>query len=63
MGFSFVSQLPLADPSDTVANQSDVVHHGIQENTAEALIYSGVFVEDVVGGISVGYGLTTPLIV
>ncbi|KAF8323930.1 hypothetical protein DL93DRAFT_2162035 [Clavulina sp. PMI_390] len=55
-----VLKLPLADPSETAAEQADVVHYGIQEVTTEALAYSGVFVEDVVGGISVGYGLTIP---
>lgn len=56
------NQLPLADPKETAAQQGDVVHYGIQENTTEALIYSGVFVEDVAGGINVGYGQTTPRI-
>jgi hypothetical protein len=46
----------LANPNDTCADQGDVVHHGIQEGTTEALLYSGVFVEDVHGGISVGNG-------
>jgi hypothetical protein len=39
-----VAQLPLVDPNDTPAQQVDVVHHGVQENTTEAVIYSGVFV-------------------
>ncbi|KAF7309271.1 E3 ubiquitin-protein ligase hel2 [Mycena indigotica] len=39
-----VLKLPLVDPKDTLANQGDVVHHGIQEGTTEALLYSGVFV-------------------
>lgn len=44
------------DPSDSSTNQSDVVHHGIQEGTTEGLLYSGVFVESTKGGISVGHG-------
>lgn len=51
-------KLPLANPSDSAANQADVVHHGIQEGTTEGLIYSGVFVESAKEGISVGYGKT-----
>jgi hypothetical protein len=42
-----VAQLPLVDPADTLAQQADVVRFGIQENTTEAVIYSGVFVEAV----------------
>ncbi|KAJ7644802.1 hypothetical protein FB45DRAFT_987993 [Roridomyces roridus] len=40
-----VLKLPLVNPNDTPADQSDVVHHGIQEGTEEGLFYSGVFVE------------------
>ncbi|KAJ7752577.1 hypothetical protein B0H16DRAFT_1373199, partial [Mycena metata] len=40
-----VLKLPLVNPSDSPVNQSDVVHHGIQEGTTEGLFYSGVFVE------------------
>ena len=50
------SQLPLVNPADSAANQGDVVHFGIQEGTTEALIYSGVFVEKVTGGVSAGNG-------
>lgn len=55
-------KLPLANPNDTPANQGDVVHHGIQEGTTEALYYSGVFVEQVTHGVSIGYGKTVPAI-
>ncbi|TDL19698.1 hypothetical protein BD410DRAFT_401484 [Rickenella mellea] len=51
-----VLKLPLVDPADTPAEQSDVVHFGIQEGKTEALIYSGVFVEKVSGGVSAGHG-------
>ena len=54
-----IAQLPLVDPSETPAEQGDVVHFGIQEGTTEALLYSGVFVEDASRAISVGYGLLT----
>lgn len=33
-----------------------MVHFGIEEGTTEGLIYSGVFVESVVDGVSVGQG-------
>ncbi|KAJ3572957.1 hypothetical protein NP233_g2740 [Leucocoprinus birnbaumii] len=52
-----VLKLPLVDPNDTPAQQGDVVHFGIQEGTTEGLHYSGVFVESVAKGVSVGYGL------
>ncbi len=48
------SQLPLVNLADSPAEQGDVVHYGIQEGTTEALLYSGVFVEDAAGGISRG---------
>jgi hypothetical protein len=38
-------KLPLVNPNDSPADQSDVVHHGIQEGTTEGLFYSGVLVE------------------
>ena len=44
------------NPADSSSNQNDVVHFGIQEGTTEALIYSGVFVENSSGGITVGDG-------
>lgn len=44
------------NPADSPANQGDVVNHGIQEGTTEGLLYSGVFVESVVKGISLGGG-------
>lgn len=47
-----VNQLPLADPADSLQDQGDVVHHGIQEGTTEGLLYSGVFVESTKNGIS-----------
>jgi hypothetical protein len=53
-----VLKLPLANPTDSSANQGDVVHHGIQEGTTEGLVYSGVFVESATGGISAGNGCT-----
>ncbi|KAJ7776860.1 hypothetical protein DFH07DRAFT_901530, partial [Mycena maculata] len=40
-----VLKLPLVNPNDTPAEQSDVVHYGIQEGTTEGVFYSGVFVE------------------
>ncbi|KAF8194437.1 hypothetical protein K438DRAFT_1906679 [Mycena galopus ATCC 62051] len=40
-----VLKLPLVNPQDTPADQSDVVHYGIQEGITEGLFYSGVFVE------------------
>ncbi|KAJ6555028.1 hypothetical protein DFH09DRAFT_1280654 [Mycena vulgaris] len=40
-----VLKLPLVNPEDSPTDQSDVVHHGIQEGTTEGLFYSGVFVE------------------
>ncbi|GJE92570.1 glycoside hydrolase family 131 protein [Phanerochaete sordida] len=55
-----VLKLPLVDPSETAAEQGDVVHFGIQEGTTEALLYSGVFVEDAAHGVSLGYGLSRP---
>ncbi|KAJ7053337.1 hypothetical protein C8F01DRAFT_1064849 [Mycena amicta] len=39
-----VLKLPIVNPADSPADQGDVVHHGIQEGTREALLYSGVFV-------------------
>ncbi|KAJ6489458.1 hypothetical protein DFH09DRAFT_1265819 [Mycena vulgaris] len=39
------STLPLLNPEGSPTDQSDVVHHGIQEGTTEGLFYSGVFVE------------------
>ncbi|KAG1883919.1 hypothetical protein F4604DRAFT_1575153 [Suillus subluteus] len=53
-----VLKLPLADPNETAAQQSDVVHFGIQEGDTEALTYSGVFIEGITGGVSAGYGKT-----
>ncbi|PIL35046.1 hypothetical protein GSI_02833 [Ganoderma sinense ZZ0214-1] len=50
-------QLPLVNPADSPANQADVVHYGIQEGTTEALLYSGVFVENAAQGISRGFGV------
>ncbi|KAI0265686.1 hypothetical protein BC834DRAFT_924255 [Gloeopeniophorella convolvens] len=56
-----VLKLPLIDLSEPASEQGDVVHFGIQEGTHEALIYSGVFVENTQHGVSVGYGLTEPV--
>ncbi|KAM5536930.1 hypothetical protein V8D89_009477 [Ganoderma adspersum] len=52
-----VLKLPLVNPADSPANQGDVVHYGIQEGTTEALLYSGVFVEDAAQGVSRGLGV------
>ena len=41
----FFGQLPLINPLDSLKDQADVVHYGIQEGTTEGLLYSGVFVE------------------
>ncbi|TCD62641.1 hypothetical protein EIP91_006594 [Steccherinum ochraceum] len=57
-----VLKLPLVNPADTPANQGDVVHFGIQEGTTEALFYSGVFVENVTKGVSIGNGRTHAVI-
>jgi hypothetical protein len=46
------------NPDDTASQQSDVVHFGIQEGGAEALIYSGVFIESITGGVSAACGKT-----
>ncbi|KIO20240.1 hypothetical protein M407DRAFT_221102 [Tulasnella calospora MUT 4182] len=54
-----VIKLPLVNPTDSEADKGDVVHHGIQEGTTEALYYSGVFVESITKGVSTGYGKTT----
>ena len=51
-------KLPLVNPADSPADQGDVVHFGIQEGEKESLLYSGVFVESVQQGISVGGGKT-----
>jgi len=56
-----VLKLPIVNPNDTPANQGNVVDFGIQEGTTEGLFYSGVFVEQVSHGISIGNGLTTHL--
>ncbi|KAG2139625.1 uncharacterized protein EDB93DRAFT_1163375 [Suillus bovinus] len=53
-----VLKLPLANPDETTAQQGDVVHFGIQEGDTEVLIYSGVFIESITGGVSAGYGKT-----
>ncbi|KAI0314451.1 hypothetical protein OF83DRAFT_1063810 [Amylostereum chailletii] len=49
-----VLKLPLPNPSDTPANQGDVVHFGLQEGSTDGLLYSGVFVEGAENGVSVG---------
>jgi len=49
-----VLKLPLINPSDSSADQSDVAHHGIQEGTVEGLTFSGVFVEAAPNGPSIG---------
>ncbi|OAX36806.1 hypothetical protein K503DRAFT_743731 [Rhizopogon vinicolor AM-OR11-026] len=53
-----VLKLPLVNLNDTAAQQSDVVHFGIQEGDAEALNYSGVFIESITGGVSSASGTT-----
>ncbi|KAF8158448.1 hypothetical protein B0H34DRAFT_797835 [Crassisporium funariophilum] len=58
-----VLKLPLVNPADSAANQGDVVHFGIQEGTTEGLLYSGIFVEGVQDGISVGGGRTIKALV
>ncbi|KAF8272614.1 hypothetical protein EI94DRAFT_248719 [Lactarius quietus] len=47
-----VLKLPLINPADSPQNQSDLVHHGIQEGTTEGMRYSGVFVESAANGIT-----------
>ncbi|KAF5319950.1 hypothetical protein D9611_011074 [Ephemerocybe angulata] len=49
-----VLKLPLVNANDPVDIRGDVVHHGIQEGTVEGLMFSGVFVEDLKNGLSVG---------
>ena len=44
-----LKQLPLVNPSDPTGVRGDVVHHGIQEGTTEGLLYSGIFIERVIG--------------
>jgi len=56
-----VLKLPLIDPTETPAEQADVVHFGIQEGSCEALIYSRLFVESTDGGVSIGYRTTVPV--
>ncbi|KAI0251105.1 hypothetical protein BJV78DRAFT_1275556 [Lactifluus subvellereus] len=56
-----VLKLPLINPSDSPAQQADVVHHGKQEGSTEALIYSGMFVEGTQDGVSIGCNQTTPV--
>ncbi|KAB5591545.1 hypothetical protein CTheo_5011 [Ceratobasidium theobromae] len=54
-------KLPIANPKDTAADQSDVVRHGLQDVPApEGLYYSGVFVESTTGGVSAGFAATIP---
>jgi hypothetical protein len=36
--------------------RGDVVHYGIQEGTVEGMMFSGVFVEDLDNGLSLGNG-------
>ena len=55
-------KLPLVNPVDSAADQGDVAHHGLQEATTEGLLYSGVFVESVENGISIGAGASIPKI-
>jgi len=55
-----VLKLPLVNPADSSANQADVAHFGIQEGKTEGLLYSGIFVEQVTEGVSVGNGHTIP---
>jgi hypothetical protein len=42
------------DPRDPLEVRGDVVHYGIQEGTVEGLMYSGVFIEDLKDGLSLG---------
>ncbi|KAJ2933820.1 hypothetical protein H1R20_g3276, partial [Candolleomyces eurysporus] len=49
-----VLKLPLVDPRDPPEVRDDVVHYGIQEGTVEGLMYSGVFIEDLEDGLSIG---------
>ncbi|KAF8817078.1 hypothetical protein BYT27DRAFT_7075551 [Phlegmacium glaucopus] len=53
-----ILKLPLVNPLDSPNNQGDVVHFGVQEGTTEGLLYSGIFVESIQDGISVGGGHT-----
>lgn len=53
-----VLKLPLVNRLDSPKNQGDVAHYGLQEGTTEGLLYSGVFVESIQDGVSVGGGQT-----
>lgn len=47
-----ILKLPLANVQDSLANQQDVVHYGTQEGTTECLLFSGIFVEKAIDGVS-----------
>ncbi|KAH9006721.1 hypothetical protein EDB84DRAFT_1447561 [Lactarius hengduanensis] len=51
-------KLPLINPADSLADQADVSHKGIQEGTTESILYSGVFVESAQNGVTIGNGIT-----
>ncbi|KAI9443006.1 hypothetical protein H4582DRAFT_1872650, partial [Lactarius indigo] len=53
-------KLPLINPADSPADQADVAHKGIQEGTTESILYSGVFVENALNGVSIGNSQTAP---
>ncbi len=47
----------MVNPQDAPEHQGDVVHYGVQEGTVEGLHYSGIFVESIEKGVSLGYGI------
>jgi Glycoside hydrolase 131 catalytic N-terminal domain len=42
------------NPADPPEVRGDVVHYGLQPPTVHGLFYSGVFIEDLKDGLSVG---------
>ncbi|KAH6912604.1 hypothetical protein BKA70DRAFT_768892 [Coprinopsis sp. MPI-PUGE-AT-0042] len=47
-------KLPIVNPADPPEVRGDVVHYGLQPPTVHGLFYSGVFIEDLIDGLSVG---------
>uniref|UniRef100_UPI0037870B62 Glycoside hydrolase 131 catalytic N-terminal domain-containing protein n=1 Tax=Coprinopsis cinerea (strain Okayama-7 / 130 / ATCC MYA-4618 / FGSC 9003) TaxID=240176 RepID=UPI0037870B62 len=49
-----ILKLPLVNVADPPEVRDDVVHYGIQPPTTHGIMYSGVFIEDLEDGLSVG---------
>lgn len=47
-------QLPIVNPTDPPEVRGNVVYYGLQPPTVHGLMYSGVFIENVKEGLSVG---------